>query len=135
MEEIPSCSFIWPCSLIRHLRVLEHIHKKLKTNQTKIKGSRQSGRKVVIHDPKSDLPLVMWTYHVKKNQYVLIFYIRYIQQLVLTIWEKTFSWARKSRLNLLTACRAYKSRARISYLHNASRRFPYPMAYSNPKII
>ena len=32
-------------------------HEKFEINQTKIKGSCQSGRKVVTHDSKSDLPL------------------------------------------------------------------------------
>ena len=35
-----------------------HMHKKFEINQTKIKGGCQSGTKVVIHDSKSDLPLV-----------------------------------------------------------------------------
>ena len=34
------------------------MHKKFEINRTKIKGSCQSGRKVVNHDSKSDLPLV-----------------------------------------------------------------------------
>ena len=34
------------------------MHKKFGINQTKIKGSCQSGRKVVPKDSKSDLPLV-----------------------------------------------------------------------------
>ena len=34
------------------------MYKKFEINRTKIKGSRQSGRKVVPHDSKSDLPLV-----------------------------------------------------------------------------
>ena len=34
------------------------MHKKFEINQTKIKGGRQSGRKVVTHNSKSDLPLV-----------------------------------------------------------------------------
>ena len=34
------------------------MHKKFETNRTKIKGSCQSGRKVVTHDSKNDLPLV-----------------------------------------------------------------------------
>ena len=34
------------------------MHKKFEINQTKIKGGCQSGRKVVPHDSKSDLPLV-----------------------------------------------------------------------------
>ena len=38
------------------------MHKKLEINRTKIKGSCQSGIKVVPHDSKSDLPLVQW-YH------------------------------------------------------------------------
>ena len=33
------------------------MHKKFEINQTKIKGGCQSGRKVVTHDSKSDLPL------------------------------------------------------------------------------
>ena len=33
------------------------MHKKFEINQTKIKGSCQSERKVVTHDSKSDLPL------------------------------------------------------------------------------
>ena len=33
------------------------MQKKFEINQTKIKGSCQSGRKVVTHDSKSDLPL------------------------------------------------------------------------------
>ena len=33
------------------------MHKKFKINLTKIKGGFQSGRKVVPHDSKSDLPL------------------------------------------------------------------------------
>ena len=33
------------------------MHKKFKINQTKIKGGCQSGRKVITHDSKSDLPL------------------------------------------------------------------------------
>ena len=36
------------------------MHKKFEINQTKIKGSCQSGRKVVTHDSKSDLPLYMF---------------------------------------------------------------------------
>ena len=34
------------------------MHKKFEINQTKIKGSCLSGRKVVTDDSKSDLPLV-----------------------------------------------------------------------------
>ena len=47
-----------PC----HCPLLEHIHKKFEINQTKIKGSCQSGSKVVIHYSKSDLLLVMDTH-------------------------------------------------------------------------
>ena len=35
------------------------MHKKFEINQTKIKGSCQSGRKVVTHNSKSDLPLYL----------------------------------------------------------------------------
>ena len=38
--------------------LLEHMLKKFEINRTKIKDSCQSGRKVVIHNSKSDLPLV-----------------------------------------------------------------------------
>ena len=38
--------------------LLEHIHKKFDINRTKIKDGCQSGRKVVTHISKSDLPLV-----------------------------------------------------------------------------
>ena len=34
------------------------MYKKFEINRTKIKGSRQSGRKVAPHDFKSNLPLV-----------------------------------------------------------------------------
>ena len=36
---------------------LEHMHKKFEINRTKIKGGCQSGRKVVTHNSKNDLPL------------------------------------------------------------------------------
>ncbi len=36
---------------------------KFEINRTKIKGCCQSGRKVVPHDSKSDLPLVCVQYH------------------------------------------------------------------------
>ena len=40
--------------------LLEHMHKKFEINLTKIKGSCQSGRKVVPHDSKSDLLLISY---------------------------------------------------------------------------
>ena len=36
---------------------IEHMQKKFQINQKKIKGGCQSGRKVVTHNSKSDLPL------------------------------------------------------------------------------
>ena len=42
--------------------LLEHMHKKFEIHQTKIKGSFQSGRKVVTHDSKRYLPLVLLEY-------------------------------------------------------------------------
>ena len=36
-----------------------HMHKKFEINRTKIKGGCQSGRQVVTHNSKSDLPLVV----------------------------------------------------------------------------
>ena len=38
------------------------MHKKFRINQTKIKGGCQSGRKVVMHNSKSDLPLKVLTH-------------------------------------------------------------------------
>ena len=40
-----------------HILLLEHMCQKFEINWTKIKGSCQSGRKVVTQDSKSDLPL------------------------------------------------------------------------------
>ena len=40
--------------------LLEHMHKKFEINLTKIKGSCQSGRKMVTHNSKSDLPQVKY---------------------------------------------------------------------------
>ena len=39
---------------------IAHVILKSKVNQTKIKVGRQSGRKVVHQDSKSDLPLASW---------------------------------------------------------------------------
>ena len=36
------------------------MHKKFKKNRTNIKGGYQSGRKVLTHNSKSDLPLTNW---------------------------------------------------------------------------
>ena len=48
------------------------MHKKFEINRTKIKGGCQSGRKVVTHNSKSDLPLeeknykkiIFWKYTI-----------------------------------------------------------------------
>ena len=40
------------------------MHKKFKINQTKIKGSCQSGGKVVAHNSKSDLPLIAHSMYI-----------------------------------------------------------------------
>ena len=45
------------------------MHKKFKINQTKIKGSFQSKRKVATQDSKSDLPLVGYKKLYKKKQH------------------------------------------------------------------
>ena len=37
--------------------LLEHMYKEFEINRTMVKGGCQSGRKVVPHDSKSDLPL------------------------------------------------------------------------------
>ena len=51
--------------------LLVHMHKKFEINQTKIKGGCQSGRKVVPHNSKSDLPLDKLL-HTRLNFIVLI---------------------------------------------------------------
>ena len=43
------------------------MHKKFDINRTKIKGGCQSGRKVVAHDSKRDLPLCMFISSSKFN--------------------------------------------------------------------
>ena len=46
------------------------MHKKVEINWTKIKGGCQLGRKVVTHNSKSDLPLVinkLAILHIKKK--------------------------------------------------------------------
>ena len=45
-----------------------HMHKKFEINWTKIKASCQSGRKVVTHDSKSDLPLACNEFKKIKNR-------------------------------------------------------------------
>ena len=56
--------------------LLEHMHKKFELNQTKIKGGCQSGRKMVTHNSKSDLPL-----HVAVTSLKVIKYGRaYVQK-------------------------------------------------------
>ena len=40
------------------------MHKKFEINRTKIKGGCQSGRKVVTHNAKSDLPIVVFYYNL-----------------------------------------------------------------------
>ena len=59
------------------------MHKKFEINQTNIKGGCQSGRKVVLHDSKSDLPLLkvqkggiailICEQYLKMNNHCLIF--------------------------------------------------------------
>ena len=60
---------------------LAHMHKKFEINWTKIKGSFQSGRKVVTHDTKSDLPLVDTTFPCGKccaTKYFFLIYILFL---------------------------------------------------------
>ena len=47
--------------------LLEHMHKKFEINRTKIKVGCQSGRKVVAHDSKSDLPLTSYICLIEIN--------------------------------------------------------------------
>ena len=50
--------------------LLEHMHKKFEINHTKIKGGCQSGRKVVTHNSKSDLPLARFFFNMRHTQNV-----------------------------------------------------------------
>ena len=45
------------------IRAHATLQKKFEKNRTKIKGGCQSGRKVVAHDSKSDLPLGTYLYN------------------------------------------------------------------------
>ena len=47
------------------------MHKKFEINWTKIKGGCQSGRKVVTHNSKSDLPLV-FSFDFSNSELVLL---------------------------------------------------------------
>ena len=47
------------------------MHNKFEINRTKIKGGSQSGRKVVTHNSKSDLPLVVHV-HLLNMRIILI---------------------------------------------------------------
>ena len=49
---------------------LVHMNKKFEVNQTNIKGSYQSGRKVVPHDSKSDLPLALVNENIVFSSFV-----------------------------------------------------------------
>ena len=46
--------------------LIEHMHKKFEINRAKIKGGCQSGSKVVTHNSKSDLLLVLHSKFSKK---------------------------------------------------------------------
>ena len=59
------------------------MYKKFEINQTQIKGGRQLGRKLVIHNSKSDLPLVEISFS-KKDKYVSVDHF-YFFIIVLTI--------------------------------------------------
>ena len=47
--------------------IVLHMHKKFELNWTKIKGGCQSCRKVVAHDSRSDLPLVVGPADIKSK--------------------------------------------------------------------
>ena len=60
------------------------MYKKFEINQTKIKGGCQSGRKVVPHDSKSDLPLALHAWHCSQfilNPWCLLSFLRFISRL------------------------------------------------------
>ena len=70
--------------------LLEHMHKKFEINRTKIKGGCQSGREVVTHNSKSDLPLylVKFTYIFKA---VLCFFKEIVFCPLSVIWSTCVS--------------------------------------------
>ena len=82
--------------------LIDHVHKKFEINRTKIKGGCQSGRKVVPHNSKSDLPLNLYPkclttlkagnlnlLYLGKKEYRLETLLQ-CQQLILTIAKKPF---------------------------------------------
>ena len=57
----------WNMCLRKLSTLLEYMHKKFEINRTKIKGDCWSGRKVVTHNSKSDLPLAILLEHMHKK--------------------------------------------------------------------
>ena len=55
------------------------MHKKFEVNWTKIKGCCQSGRKVITHDSKSDLPLALSASEKNTHMHEVVFYATRIQ--------------------------------------------------------
>ena len=47
------------------------MHKKFEINRTKIKGGCQSGRKVVTHDSKNDLPPERFFFQKRKGKKII----------------------------------------------------------------
>ena len=70
------------------------MHKKFEINQTKIKGGCKSGRKVVPHDSKSDLPLSTFLY--LQGVFILVFDFVFSKQIF-----KNYS---KQITNMLDLC-------------------------------
>ena len=54
------------------------MQKRFEINRTKIKGGCQSGRKVVTHNSKSDLPLIMETNTSIVSALLLLKLLRYL---------------------------------------------------------
>ena len=66
------------------------MHNKFEINRTKIRGSCQSGRKVVIHNSRSDLPLKvppLFSYN-KGNFSMFFFVINYLKLLLLLFLQQ-----------------------------------------------
>ena len=73
--------------------LLEHMRKKFEINRTKIKSGSQSGRKVVTHNSKSNLPLIRNIFKTNVTQLFIFLIFCVLEQhvpeyvLALLVWE------------------------------------------------
>ena len=79
------------------------MHKKFEINRTKIKGSCQSGRKVVTHKSKGDLPLII----IFQNNLGIPCVLSHIQILVPDQYFVCYSNDFGKKLNIRGKCSIY----------------------------